>query len=314
MNGGLHNGNNPMVRQLTDSGKLEPVADGQKLEGLRLLFVEPSPEQLRDLSASVKASQIACRLLSPDYQPGIEQLRADILDLRSEVARDEGGSLERNEAVKVAVFPCSDVGQIQCAYSVVVMRSVYEPNIITSAGIIVKEALAEGVCELHDATLRRMVRDEEFHWSTCPLCVCIAPKTQLTIASDVMDNHILALQRTCPLDHHEHTNYAIEPTSEGYAAVDSPLTRQTGISLEETCWTRVREISEVAEGAISDRLVELAVYLDSNEPITGAPKHYTATCRVTRWPGDTPGEGPYMVLQNTGSEPIFMGLFPRRVR
>jgi hypothetical protein len=172
----------------------------------------------------------------------------------------------------------------------------------------------EGVCELDAATLQKMVRAEEFYDTASPLCLCIAPATQLTITSDLMDHHVLALQRTCPLDHHEHRNYVTKRTPQGHESVDSSLARRTGLSLEETCWTRVREDLETSEGAISDTTIELSVSLDGKERAHGASKYYTVAFRATRWPGDHPGDGPYMVVQNTGVNPLFLGLFPRVAR
>jgi hypothetical protein len=137
MNGGVNNGPGPTLRQLNDRGELERVNDVTGPSSQGPLFLEPAPPELLHLSAPVSASKIANQLLNATYQPNIEQIRKDIDCLRSELPPDPGGSLQRDEAVKEDMFPYSNTGEIRCAYSVIVMRSVYETNIITHAGIIV---------------------------------------------------------------------------------------------------------------------------------------------------------------------------------
>jgi hypothetical protein len=161
-------------------------------------------------------------LLDPEYAPAnLDELRRLISELRGLLPPDPGGMISRQGANKSIRLPYQS-GSIEVNYQVVVAQSLYARDIIIAAGIIMSHFRVDGIVELDEKTLSDMadpseyVAQGEMHFE-------ISPDTQLTVTAAVMRNHLLAVSRDPPDEHHQYRNFHINRSNSTISAIPSSL-------------------------------------------------------------------------------------------
>jgi hypothetical protein len=132
----------------------------------------------------------------------------------------------------------------------------------------------------------------------------ISPNTQLTVTAAVMRNHLLAVSRDPPDEHHQYRNFHINRSNSTISAIPSSLSSTTGLAIQRTCWISDSRPSDPADGAFSDNLIHLELLLST--PAGTPSKVHKSSFRVTRWPDSGSHD---FILENTGSTPVYFGLF-----